>query len=115
MSLFNSINETTDKATNIGEKYFIASRDYFKLKLFKQTAIGLSYFSKLLIYSILLMLVIIFVSISGAFAIGNALESLSLGFLIVGGILLVITIIAFLLSKYIDNTIIKNLSKKFFK
>ena len=114
MSLFGSFNETTDKATDIGEEYLNTSREYFKLKLFKQLVIVLSYLSKLVVYGILGTLVIIFISISAAIAIGNSVGSSALGFLIMGGILILLTLIALALSKNIDNSIIKKLAKKFF-
>ncbi len=115
MSIFESINDTTDKAANIGEKYFDTSREYFKLKIFKQMAVGLSYMSKLVIFGVLFMLAIIFLAVAAALAIGNALDSETLGFLIVGAILLVLAIIACFLARQIDNAVIKSLSKKFFK
>ena len=115
MSLFDSLNETTEQATDIGEKYFNASRDYFKLKIFKQLVVGLSYITKLLIFSIVFMLAVIFLAISSALAIGNALESEALGFLIVGGILLLIAVIVVFSAKQIDNAIIRKLVEKFFK
>ncbi len=115
MSLFDSINETTDQATDIGEKYFNASRDYFKLKIFKQLALGLGYATKLLIFSLIFMVALIFLAISAAIAIGNAVESEALGFLIVGGILVLLATIVVLLAKQIDNAVVRKLAKKFFK
>ncbi|MEM6517154.1 MAG: hypothetical protein AAF688_13290 [Bacteroidota bacterium] len=114
MGLFDSLNETTDKATDIGEEYINTSREYFKLKLFKQLATTVSFISKYIIYAMLTMLVLIFISVSAALAIGRAIGSQAYGFLIVGGLLLVLLIIAILLSKKIDDSIVKKLSKKFF-
>ena len=115
MSVIDSLSDTTDKATDIGEEYLDTSREYFKLKLFKQVSYGLSLVSKIVIYGILFLLVITFIAIALAIYIGNHLGSLALGYLIVGGIFLILSIIAVLLSSYIDRTIIKKLSAKFYQ
>ncbi|TXD85206.1 hypothetical protein ESY86_01285 [Subsaximicrobium wynnwilliamsii] len=113
MSVFNSISETTDKATDIGEKYYNASLQYFKLKLFKRVASVLSIVAKLAIVGILALLTILFLAVSAAIAIGQELDNLALGYLIVGGILLLLAIIVVSLGSVIDGKILKNLSDKF--
>lgn len=115
MSVFNSISETTDKATDIGEKYYHASRQYFKLKLFKKVASIVSIVTKLVIVGLLALAAVLFLAVSAAIAIGQELENVALGYLIVGGFLLLLTIITLSLGNVIDGKILKNLSDKFFE
>jgi len=114
MSVFNSISETTDKATSIGEKYIKDTRQYYKLKVFQQSASMLSMVTKLVIVGVLALFAILFFAIAGAITIGHHLENMAFGYLIVGGILIVLTLIAYSLGSLIDGKILRKLSKKFF-
>jgi len=49
-----------------------------------------------------------------ALAIGKSLENYTLGFISVGIIFLVLSLMAFILKKHINNLVVKKLSKKFF-
>ena len=49
MSVFESLNNTTDKATDIGERYIKASHQYLRLKIFQQLTSSVSLMAKVLI------------------------------------------------------------------
>jgi hypothetical protein len=60
-------------------------------------------------------MVLLFCSVAGAFAIGRALDSYSLGFLIVAGIYLVFTVLLFLIKdKIVEGPILEKFSEIFF-
>src|SRR5690606_10265447 len=96
MNLFNSLGETTDKAVDIGETYFKASHQYLKLKIFQQLTLSVSMVTKLVVISAFLFLGFIFCAVAAAMAIGEALENLLLGYLIVGLFFMLIALLIYL-------------------
>jgi len=115
MSIIESLSESTDKATDIGEEYIDASREYYKLKIFKEFTTSLSLVTKILIFGILILFIAAFILIAAAIYIGNILENLAAGYLIVAGIISLLTLVAFSLRQKIDRKIIQKFSKKIFK
>nr|WP_321223169.1 hypothetical protein [uncultured Psychroserpens sp.] len=114
MTVFESLNETTNKATETAEKYAQTSKEYFKLKVFQQLALSLSLVTKACIIGGLIVLALIFISVSAAIAIGHELENLAMGYLIVGVIYLILSIIVYLIRGKIDIKVITSVSDKFF-
>lgn len=114
MTVFESLNETTHKATDSAEKYLSTSKDYLKLKTFQQLAITLSLTTKLVVIGGFVGLALVFFAVASAIAIGESLDNLPLGYVIVGIVLMTIAIVAFLIRKKMDKTIITSLSTKFF-
>ncbi|MDG5492930.1 hypothetical protein [Psychroserpens sp. SPM9] len=114
MTVFESLNNTTDKATDTAEKYVKTSQQYFKLKVFQQLTISLSLIIKLSIIGGLITLALIFMAVAGAIEIGKALDSLPLGYAIVGLVFIVFAVLVYYSRKAIDQKIIKVLSDKFF-
>jgi len=114
MTVFESLNETTNKATDAAEKYANTSKEYFKLKVFQQLSLTLSLATKVLIIGGLMGLAFIFIAVAGAIAIGEELDSLPLGYLIVGIIFLILSIIIYSLRNRINTKVITAVSDKFF-
>ena len=114
MTVFESLNETTTKATNTAEKYIDTSKDYLKLKVFQQLTLTLSLAVKSAIIGGLIAFALIFISISGALALGDKLDNLPLGFLLVGLIFVILSIIVFIFRERVNSKIISTVSEKFF-
>ena len=114
MNLFESINETSDKIADAGETYVKKSKEYFKLKVFQQLTISISVLAKVLIFGGLLFSALIFLAFAAALAIGTWLESLALGYLIIGSVFVIIGILVYLKRSIINQKIIQSLSHKFF-
>ncbi|WP_179346151.1 phage holin family protein [Winogradskyella ursingii] len=115
MSVFESFGDTTDKATDIGERYIKTSRQYFKLKVFQQLTFSISLLLKLLIIGGLAFVGILFLSVSLAIYIGDEMENRFMGYIVVGLIYLILALIAFFCKSVIDRKIISKISMKFFK
>ncbi len=113
-SIFESINNTSDKAVDISEKYLKDSHDYYKLKIFQQLTISISLVAKVLIIGGLLFIGLIFLSVAAAIFIGQQLGNVALGYLVVAGIFLIIGIIIYVSRNIINKKIIETLSLKFF-
>lgn len=113
-NLFKSINDTSEKAVDIGEKYLKDTQEYYKLKIFQQLTISVSMIAKVLCIGGLLFIGLIFLSFSAAFALGEMLNSIALGYLIVAGFFLILGFIVYLTRASINGAIISKLSPKFF-
>ncbi|WP_299226282.1 hypothetical protein [uncultured Psychroserpens sp.] len=114
MTVLESLNNTTNKATDTAEKYLKTSQQFIKLKVFQQLTISLSLIIKLAIIGGLAALALIFIAVSGAIAIGEALNNLPIGYLIVGVIFLLLSCVVYFIRTLIDKKIIKAMSNKFF-
>lgn len=114
MTVFESLNNTTDKAVDNAEKYLNTSKEYLRLKVFQQLTSILSLVIKFAVIGGLIGLAIIFFAVAGAVTIGEALNSLPLGYAIVAVIFVLFTIITLALRKKIDKKIIETISAKFF-
>jgi hypothetical protein len=115
MSLYDSINKSSDSATDIGKKYVKDTISYAKLKAFLVTTSSISVVTKLVLIGGLVTLGILFMSVALALELGDYFESFSLGLLSVGGIYIILGLFMFFGRKTIDKKIIKGLSDKFFK
>lgn len=114
MSIFEDLKHTTDKTSDIGERYIRASHQYFRLKVFQQLTISLSMAVKVLVVGTFLFGGLIFLSIAGAIELGNELDSYSLGFLLVGLIYMVLSLIFYVFRRAFNTFVIKKIGVKFF-
>ncbi len=49
MGVIDSLNETSDKAVDIGETYYRKTREYYKLKIFQQLTQTMGLFCKMIL------------------------------------------------------------------
>lgn len=93
-----------------------SSAEYYKLDLFNKTMKGATAAVKYVAIAFFMLFAITFLSLAAAVAISTWLEIPSIGFLIVGGIYLLIgLIILFFGSSVINKAMLKPASKKFFQ
>lgn len=114
MSVFDSINETSNNAMDAGEKYLKSSHEYYKLKIFQQLSVSISLVFKAVIIAGLCIVGLTFLAIALAFYVGALLEDYALGFVIVGGLFFIVALICYFFRKHISNLVVRNLSDKFF-
>ena len=114
MNVFESLSETSNKATNIGEKYIDTSHQYLKLKVFQQLSSSMSIVVKMLIIGAMIFIALLFLAFSATIALGEYLDNWALGALIVGGSFLMLAVIVYLIRHKIDDAIIETVSHKFF-
>ena len=114
MSVFDSLSDTTDKATSIGERYVKTSHQYLMLKIFQQVTLSMSLFAKVMLIGVLLFVGLIFSSVALAMAIGDAVGNIATGYILVGGIYMILAIIVYMLRTKINTLIIKKIGKNFF-
>nr|WP_317632048.1 phage holin family protein [uncultured Flavobacterium sp.] len=113
-----SINNIKDNIEDIKvhtKQYIDTNIEYYTLLGFKITTKASSFLIKIVLLSLFLLLSLMFLSFAIAFAIGNWVDSYSLGFLIVGGIYLLISLILFYKGgRFIDKPMLKTFSEIFF-
>ncbi|MGB6153464.1 MAG: hypothetical protein WBG48_15905 [Pricia sp.] len=106
---FEEVKENFSEAEATARSYVESSMEFYKLKGFKVLMKGVMVFVKIASVGIMLVLALLFLSISAAFWVGSELESTYLGFLVVGVFYLLVGLIIYLLR----NTLRKPLLKKF--
>ena len=112
---FEELKEHTEDIQKQAQAYIENSVAYYKLWGFKVAMRSTTMMLKFALIAIALMMVLLFCSVAGAFAIGKALDSYALGFLSVGGIYLVITGLLFLIKdKVVEGPILEKFSEIFF-
>lgn len=97
-------------------KQFIETNlDYYQLLGFKISAKALALMFRIFGIALFSTLALIFLSFAAAFAIGSSLESVTLGFLIVGAVYLILVALLYTFRKtLIDIPILKKISDIFF-
>ena len=112
---FEELKEQTDDIQKQAKEYIENSAAYYKLWGFKVAMKSTTMILKFVLIGFALTMVLLFCSVASAFAIGKALNSYALGFLIVGGIYLVITGLLFLVKdKVVEGPILDKFSEIFF-
>ena len=112
------LEEITDNLEDIQENtkaYLDKSIAYYKLWGFKVAMKSTTLALKFSLIAMCLIIVLLFVSVAGAMALGNAFGSYPLGFLAVAGIYLVLALLLFLVKdKIVEGPILEKFSEIFF-
>jgi ABC-type multidrug transport system fused ATPase/permease subunit len=88
---------------------------YYKLWGFKVAMKSTTLILKFVLIAICLMIVLLFISVAGALAIGESLNSYVLGFLTVAGIYMILVFLLFLIKdKIVEGPILQKFSEIFF-
>lgn len=112
---FEELKEHTEDIQKQTKEYIENSIAYYKLWGFKVAMKSTTMALKFVLIAVSLSMVLFFCSVAGALAIGKSLDSYALGFLIVGGIYLVITGLLFLIKdKVVEGPILEKFSEIFF-
>ncbi len=114
MGIIDSLNETSNKAIDVGEVYYKKTQEYYRLKVFQQLTMTTGMLLKMAVIGGLGFLALIFLTVAGIIYLGNILESMVGACLIAGALFIVLLIIAYIFRRKIDNMLVKKLSVKFF-
>lgn len=113
-----ALEELQDNIEDIQENakgYIESSIAYYKLWGFKVAMKSTTLALKFILIAICLMIVLLFVSVAGALAIGNLLDSYVYGFLIVAGVYLILAALLFMVKdKIVEGPILEKFSDIFF-
>lgn len=112
---FEDLKEHTDIIQEQAKVYFESNLAYYKLWGFKVAMKSTTLIFKFVLIALCLAMVLVFASVALAFAISAALESYALGFLAVGGIYFIATILLFFIKdKMVEGPILEKFSEIFF-
>jgi len=112
---FDSLNSHVNAAQDEAKVYIEKTLAYYKLWGFKVAMKSTTMVVKFMLIAVFLLMVVFFISIAAAFAIGEALGHLYLGFLIVAGFYVLCTLlISFINTKSIEGPILQKFSEIFF-
>lgn len=112
---FEELKKSTQQIQEETKAYVESSVQYYKLWGFQFAMKSTRMVVRVILLSFFLMMALLFGSIAAAFAIGDAIHSTSLGFLIIAGAYFVFGILlAFLRLKFVERQIIKKSSELFF-
>lgn len=112
---FEDLKERTDTIQDHAKVYFESHLAYYKLWGFKVAMKSTTLIFKFVLIGLCLSMVLVFASVALAFAISAALESYALGFLAVGGMYLVVSILLFFIKdKIVEGPILEKFSEIFF-
>ncbi len=111
---FEEIKENFSEAETSTRSYIESTREFYKLKGFKVLMKGVMVFVKIGSVALMLVMALLFLSISAAFWIGTELENTYQGFLIVGGFYLLVGLIIYLLRHSLRKPLLKKFSEFYF-
>jgi hypothetical protein len=112
---FEELKENTEKIQDQAKVYLDSHFAYYKLWGFKVAMKSTTLIFKFTLILLCFSMVMIFGSFAAAYAFGSLFESNALGFLAVGGIYLVFTILLFFLKdKVVEGPILEKFSEIFF-
>lgn len=115
MSLKEDIKDKFSEIKSEAKAFLDTNLDYYQLLGFKISSRALGLILKIFALTLFLSIGLLFLSFAAAFAIGHSLQNNTLGFLIVGGIYIVIAYLVYVFRKsLIDIPILKKFSDIFF-
>lgn len=113
---FEELKESTRKIQEETKAYVESTVQYYKLWGFQFIMKSTRAIVKLILIGFFLLIAFLFGSIAAALAIGDAINSPALGFLIIaGGYFVLVLLILFLRLKFVERYILRTFSKLFFK
>lgn len=112
---FEKIKENTQNLQNETKELIDVNIEYYKLWLFKVIMKSTTLLLKVFLLTILLGIVLIFISVAAALAIGYALDNFALGFLLISIFYLIISVIIyFIKDKIVEDPLLEKFSEFFF-
>jgi Cu/Ag efflux pump CusA len=112
---FEELKENTEDIQDQIQEYLKNNKAYYKLWGFKVAMKSTTMILKFSLIFLCFSMVLLFCSVAAAMAIGNSLNSYPLGFLIIGGVYLVVTGLLFLIKdKIVEGPILEKFSEIFF-
>lgn len=114
MNIIDSLNQTSDKAFDVGEEYYKKTQEYYKLKIFQQLTSSIGMFCKVAAIGSILFIALTVLVVAGIIALGAYLESMVLSCLVIAGVLLLVGMLTYRYRRRIDTMVIQKISKQFF-
>jgi hypothetical protein len=112
---FEELKDQADQVQEETRAYIDTTLEYYKLWGFKVAMKSTAMAAKVILVMVCLIMVFLFVSLAAALAIGDALDNYVTGFLIIGGIYLILLILIILFKdKIVEGPMLRKYSEIFF-
>lgn len=112
---FEELKENVEDVQENAKAYLESSIAYYKLWGFKVAMKSTTLMVKFFLITLCFMIILLFISIAGALALGRLFDSYPLGFLAVAGIYSIIVVLLFLVKdKIVEGPILEKFSEIFF-
>ncbi|WP_127023369.1 hypothetical protein [Flagellimonas beolgyonensis] len=112
---FEEIKEQFLEAEQSTKSYVKHSIDFYRLKSFKSMMKGITMAAKTVLVGSMVILALLFLSMSLAFWMGSYFESITKGFLMVGLIYVLFGIVLFLIRKKLERPLLRRFSEFYFE
>jgi ABC-type multidrug transport system fused ATPase/permease subunit len=112
---FEEIKEQFLEAEQSTKSYVKHSIDFYRLKSFKSMMKGITMAAKIFLVGSMVILALLFLSISLAFWMGSYFESTTQGFLMVGLVYVLFGIVLFLIRKKLERPLLRRFSEFYFE
>lgn len=114
MGVIDSLNETSNKAIDVGEVYYKKTQEYYRLKVFQQLTMTTGMLLKMAVMGGLAFLALMFVTVAGVVFLANVIESMVGACLIAGALFILLLLLTYVFRSKIDSILVRKLSDKFF-
>ncbi|WP_291967815.1 hypothetical protein [Maribacter sp.] len=114
MGVIDSLNETSNKAIDVGEVYYKKTQEYYRLKVFQQLTMTTGMLLKMAVMGGLAFLALMFVTVAGVVFLANVIESMVGACLIAGALFIMLLVLTYVFRSKIDSILVRKLSDKFF-
>ncbi|WP_291962722.1 phage holin family protein [Maribacter sp.] len=114
MGVIDSLNETSNKAIDVGEVYYKKTQEYYRLKVFQQLTMTTGMLLKMAVMGGLAFLALMFVTVAGVVFLANVIESMVGACLIAGVLFIMLLVLTYVFRSKIDSILVRKLSDKFF-
>lgn len=114
MGFFGNLSEHAEKATEYGEQYLRSTERYLKLKIFEQLVVSISLLAKMILVGGLVFVSALFLAFGLALIIGQWMDNMALGYLVVAGFFLILAVVAYGFRKGITKKVFDALAARFF-
>lgn len=112
---FEELKSQTNRVQEETREYVEKALAYYKLWGFKVAMKSATMFAKAVLVAVILTMVLLFGSVAAALAIGHAWDSYTSGFLMVGGIYLILLLLVLLFkNKMVEGPLLRKFSEIFF-
>lgn len=112
---FEDLKEDVSDSQRAAREYIDSTGEYYKLRTFKFVMQVINALILVLFLGTLGILSLLFISTAASIKIGQSLDSMAQGFLIVGGIYLLLGLLAYAIRGRLESSVIKKFSKYFFE
>lgn len=115
MIVFEELKDNVEDIQANTKAYVESSIAYYKLLGFKVAVKSTTLILKFVLISMCIIIVLLFMSVAAALAIGQVMDSYIMGFLIVAGVYFVLALLLFLIKdKIVEGPILEKFSEIFF-